>query len=125
MVPLLCLAVTTAHAGAVDELLAAYSASNAGPFDAARGQALWLDTYTAQDGTARSCASCHGQDPREGGSHVTTGKAISPLAPSVNPGRLKNRREIEKWFKRNCKWTLGRECSDREKGDLLTFLAKT
>jgi hypothetical protein len=30
--------------------------------------------------------------------------------------------QIEKWLRRNCNWTLGRECSAREKGDLLSFL---
>ena len=119
---LLTLTITTAGAGTVDDLLAGYSAGGAGPFDAARGQALWRQAHSARDGVPRSCAGCHGQDPREGGSHVTTGKAIAPMAPSVNPERLLNRRKIEKWFTRNCKWTLGRECSGREKGDLLVFL---
>ena len=44
------------------------------------------------------------------------------MAPSVNPKRLTDRSKIEKWFKRNCKWTLGRECTPQEKGDILTFL---
>ena len=44
------------------------------------------------------------------------------MAPSVNAARLSSRKQIEKWFKRNCKWTLGRECSAQEKGDLLAYL---
>ncbi|MFK5970948.1 MAG: DUF1924 domain-containing protein [Candidatus Marithrix sp.] len=30
--------------------------------------------------------------------------------------------QIRKWFKRNCKWTLGRECNAQEKGDILKFI---
>ena len=54
--------------------------------------------------------------------HVCTGKSIELMAPSVNPKRLTDSRLIEKWFKRNCKWTLGRECTPQEKGDLLVYL---
>jgi hypothetical protein len=44
------------------------------------------------------------------------------MAPSVNPERLTDQRKITKWFKRNCKWTLGRECTHREQGDVLAYL---
>lgn len=44
------------------------------------------------------------------------------MAPSANPERLTDVRKIEKWFKRNCKWTLGRECSAQEKTDLLLYI---
>ena len=54
--------------------------------------------------------------------HPQTGKPIKPLAPSANPQRLTDLREINKWLLRNCKWTLGRECSAQEKGDFLTWL---
>jgi hypothetical protein len=40
----------------------------------------------------------------------------------VNPRRLTERRQIEKWLGRNCKWTLGRDCAPQEKGDLLSFI---
>ena len=51
-----------------------------------------------------------------------TGKAIEPLAPSANPKRLTDPEHIEKWFLRNCKWTLGRECTPQEKGDFLVMI---
>jgi hypothetical protein len=70
----------------------------------------------------RSCASCHTSDPRNPGKHVTTGKAIKPMAPSVNARRFTDTKKIEKWFKRNCRWTLGRECNAQEKADLLSYL---
>ena len=51
-----------------------------------------------------------------------TGKVIDPMAPSVNPKRFTDAKEIEKWFKRNCTWTVGRECTPQEKGDFLSYL---
>ncbi|MEA3244387.1 MAG: DUF1924 domain-containing protein, partial [Pseudomonadota bacterium] len=33
-------------------------------------------------------------------------------------------KKIEKWFKRNCKWTLGRECTAQEKADFLAYIDK-
>jgi Domain of unknown function (DUF1924) len=50
------------------------------------------------------------------------GKVVEPLAPSANPDRLTDRRDVEKWFKRNCKQVLGRECTAVEKGHFITFL---
>ncbi|MCW8907187.1 MAG: DUF1924 domain-containing protein, partial [Sedimenticola sp.] len=50
------------------------------------------------------------------------GKAIEPMAPTVNPKRLTEVKQIKKWFVRNCKWTLGRECTAQEKGDFLAYL---
>lgn len=117
-------AVPAMAADVVDERLAAYRAEGAGPFDAARGKAMWTQTHThSKADKPRSCSTCHTDDPRAVGKHARTGKAIKPLAPSVNPQRLTEVREIEKWFKRNCKWTIGRECTPQEKGDFLSYLA--
>jgi hypothetical protein len=44
------------------------------------------------------------------------------MAPSVNSERLTDPKFIEKWFRRNCIQTLGRECTPQEKGDVLTYL---
>lgn len=44
------------------------------------------------------------------------------MATSVNPQRLTDSAKIEKWFARNCKFTLGRECSAQEKGNMLVWL---
>lgn len=118
------LTVATAQAGVVNDLLAEYRGRGAGPFSAAAGESIWQRKFPAGAGSTRACTSCHASDPKQPGRHATTGKAIAPLAPSVNAKRLKGRRQIEKWLKRNCKWTLGRECSAQEKGDLLSFLRK-
>jgi mono/diheme cytochrome c family protein len=112
-------AAGTARADAVAELLAAYGG---GPFDSAAGADFWQQKHQGADAAGRSCATCHTADPRQPGRHAATGKAIDPLAPSVSPRRLTDRPGIEKWLVRNCKWTLGRECTTQEKGDILTFL---
>ncbi|HEX5636129.1 MAG TPA: DUF1924 domain-containing protein, partial [Gammaproteobacteria bacterium] len=69
-----------------------------------------------------NCASCHKQDLRQTGSHIRTRKPIEPMAPSANPQRLTDIKQIEKWFLRNCKGTWGRECTAQEKGDFLVYI---
>jgi len=46
------------------------------------------------------------------------------MSPVTTPTRLPDNQKIEKWFKRNCKWTFGRECTLQEKGDLILFMQK-
>ena len=113
------------HAGAVSELHASYQTQGAGPFSAEAGEVLWKRSFTdAKSGKQRSCETCHGTDLGQTGKHTKTGKVIEPMAPSVNPERLIKAKKIRKWLLRNCKWTLGRECTAQEKGDLLVFLSK-
>jgi len=121
-------AAGAAHAAneAIPEMLAKYRAEGAGPFDAARGKALWEKKFPAPPGAEgpkmRSCQTCHGVDLTKPGEHVRTGKVIDPMAPSVNPERFSSAKKIRKWFRRNCKWVLGRECTPQEKGDFLVYL---
>lgn len=105
------------HAASADGLLASYRSQGAQEFSAERGEQLWL---TKRD--ERSCGSCHTNNPKAQGKHQKTGKPIKPLAPSVNSERLTSEKTIKKWLARNCKWTLGRECTAQEKGDFLTWL---
>jgi hypothetical protein len=56
------------------------------------------------------------------GRHAATGKDIAPLAPAANPMRFADAQKTEKWFRRNCKDVLGRECSAAEKADVLAWL---
>jgi hypothetical protein len=100
------------------EQLDSYRQQGVGQVDPERGMQLWY----ASNGE-RSCTSCHGERPADAGRHVKTGKAIEPMAPSVNSARYRSAKKIEKWFLRNCKWTFGRECSTQEKADILTWLA--
>ena len=90
-------------------------------YDAQRGKALWEQKYIVS-GQPRSCTTCHTNDPRQTGKHARTGKPIKPMAHSVHPERFTSQKKIEKWFKRNCKWTLGRLCTEQEKGDVLKYL---
>jgi hypothetical protein len=73
-------------------------------------------------GTDWSCATCHTLDPREPGRHTVTGKPIEPMAPAVNSRRFTNAAKVVKWFKRNCKGLLDRECTALEKSDVITFV---
>lgn len=112
-----------AQADAVSELEAEYQAQGAGNFSAAAGKALWNKEFVdAKKGDKRSCVTCHTADLKQAGKHARTNKVIKPMAPTVNPKRFTDVKKIKKWFVRNCKWTLGRECTAQEKGDVLAFL---
>lgn len=116
-------ASAAAGADVVDERLAAYKAQGASGFSAAAGQALWNKSFKdAKTGESRNCAACHTGNLRDPGKHAETGKLIEPMKPAVNPKRLSDAKQIEKWFLRNCKWTYGRECTPQEKGDFLLFI---
>ncbi|WPL19216.1 heme protein [Thiorhodovibrio winogradskyi] len=91
--------------------------------DPAAGAAGWLKEYPQADGSKpRSCTTCHGRDLTQPGQHANTGKVIEPLAPSVNPQRLTDAAKIEKWLRRNCRWTIGRECTADEKADFIAYI---
>ncbi|MCP4491997.1 MAG: DUF1924 domain-containing protein [Gammaproteobacteria bacterium] len=86
--------------------------------DQTEGQRLWNSVANE-----RSCTTCHGDSPAQMGKHVKTGKVIKPMALSVNSERYQDNKKVEKWFLRNCKWTFGRQCSDGEKSDILSWLS--
>jgi len=106
-----------------NDLIRQYQSKSTNQISSARGKQLWQQVFTAsKTPVERSCASCHTADPRKSGKHIRTGKTIAALAPSVNHKRLTDTRKIQKWLKRNCLWTLGRECTATENGDLLSYL---
>lgn len=108
---------------AVDTLLEQYRTEGVTEFSLEAGKTMWTQEFIdAKTNEVRQCSTCHMADLTKEGKHKTTGKVIKPLAPSVNTDRLTKIEEIEKWFKRNCKWTVGRECTSQEKGDFLTFI---
>lgn len=114
---------TAADDAVVAQLLKSYERLGASKFSAAKAEAMWTQVFVdAKTGDKRRCSVCHTEDLRRQGKHATTGKLIDPLAPSANPKRLTDPEHIEKWFLRNCKWTLGRECTPQEKGDFLTMI---
>ncbi|MEZ5449517.1 MAG: DUF1924 domain-containing protein [Thiolinea sp.] len=108
-----------------DSLLAGYQEqaqaedSNFSGFEAARGEEQLFQNTHANDW---SCASCHTANPAQDGKHTRTGKLIEPLAPAANAQRFTRLKKTEKWFRRNCKDVLERECTALEKGDILTYL---
>jgi hypothetical protein len=44
------------------------------------------------------------------------------LAPAFNAKAFTDTAKVDKWFKRNCKDVLSRECSAQEKADVLAYL---
>lgn len=79
--------------------------------------------FTGKHGGDLSCASCHGAPPTSQGRHASTGKVIEALAPAFNPLRFTDTAKVDKWFARNCKDVLARECTALEKADVLAYLA--
>ena len=87
-------------------------------FDASRGEQF----FKSRHGADWSCSTCHTENPTAMGQHTVTKKDIKPMAPAANPERFTDTAKVEKWFKRNCKDVLKRECTAQEKGDVLTYL---
>lgn len=120
-----CLSVGNALAdsAAIAQLLNEYAIQGADKPDVEEGRLLWVKTFKGDRRfPERSCTSCHSRDLKQSGKHIRTKKSIDPMAPSVNTKRLTSTQEINKWFKRNCKWTIGRECTVTEKANLLAYL---
>ncbi|MDH5368820.1 MAG: DUF1924 domain-containing protein [Gammaproteobacteria bacterium] len=113
----------TADENTVNTLMKSYQLKGVKSADAQRGEQFWSKTFTGNEPfTERSCKSCHTANLKTKGEHVRTGKIIKPLAPSVNQASLSDVKKVNKWFKRNCKWTTGKECSAQVKADILAFI---
>lgn len=95
-----------------------WSAQAGAPGQATRGRAF----FTTRHARDLSCASCHGDPPTAPGKHASTGKVIGAMAPAVNPKVFTDTAKVDKWFRRNCKDVLERECSAAEKADVLAYL---
>lgn len=121
----LAVACTTAAADAPATIAAQYAAQAGSGFSASptRGQTL----FTARHGVnaeLASCTACHTATPASVGRHAITGKTIAPMATAANPERLTDPAKVEKWFRRNCREVIGRECSAGEKADVMAWLIK-
>ncbi len=133
------LLLTIALATGLFALIAAFSPAMAGPkqdaviaefaaqagvssFSAKNGEAFFQGTHTGGKATTPSCTTCHTKNPRAMGK-TRVGKAIDPMAVSANPNRFIEPKKLAKWFRRNCKTVLGRECTTTEKGEILTYLS--
>lgn len=121
----LLLATFASPASTPAELQRAYAAeaASASPgfrgFSAERGRRFFTTTH----GNDWRCASCHTDTPTAEGRHAVTSRALRPLAPAANPARFTDAAKVEKWFRRNCRDVVGRECTAVEKGDVLAWLS--
>jgi hypothetical protein len=139
-----------AGAGTAQELLASYEAQArvefAGfrGFSAEEGRAFYFERHPLPVVGEVGCVSCHLGDPRRSvmrhrtkilcrachvihdSEHVDPENAkkreIGAFAPVANPRRFTDPDVVEKWFKLNCGYLLGRSCTVIEKGNLLFWL---
>ena len=109
--------VNAAFSAAPQEMLKG-SEAQSGKASFARGEQF----FNTKHGKEWSCASCHENPPNHDTKHIVTGKVIKPLSPSVNSERFVDQVKVEKWFKRNCNDVLARECTAKEKADVLAWL---
>lgn len=116
-----------AAASATDDIMAGFTtealALDAGfaGFSAERGRELFSTEFALGKEDTPACTSCHTDDPTQSG-ETRAGKAIDPMAASMNLERYTELKKVEKWFGRNCKSVLGRECTAIEKGDFITYM---
>ena len=122
---LLMTASTNLMANATTQIFDEYKKAGVTTMNAEAGKALWNKQFkNKKTGKPQNCTTCHGANLKQDGKHVRTGKKIKAMAPSANPKRFTKVKKIKKWFKRNCKWIIGRECSAQEQADILSFLIK-
>lgn len=102
-----------------------YAAAQGGGFQASatRGAEFYARKFGVSE-KMPACAACHTDNPAQPGRHAITGKAIKPMAPVANAERLTDPAKVEKWFRRNCKEVVGRECTAGEKADFVAFLTE-
>ncbi|MBD5165958.1 DUF1924 domain-containing protein [Helicobacter sp.] len=91
-------------------------------FNAKNGERIFATKNKGKNDTILSCQSCHNQDLKTQATNIFTNKTLEPLAPSVNPTRLSDVKEVKKWLKRNFKDVFLREGTAQEKGDVLYYL---
>ncbi|MDI6750544.1 MAG: DUF1924 domain-containing protein [Rhodocyclaceae bacterium] len=125
-IAVIAMSYTPAHAATPAELLETYrnDAAKAMPNfqpSAQRGAEFFARRF-AVSAKMPACTSCHTDKPTQPGRHVVTDKAIKPLAPAANPERFTELAKAEKWFGRNCKEVVGRECTAAEKADFVAFM---
>ena len=103
------------------QLLKGFEAQAGTKGSAERGRALFTGKHTGGKPETPSCITCHTSNLK-GRGQTRAGKVIEPMALSVNPNRLTDSAKVAKWFRRNCKTVLGRECTAAEKADVIKFL---
>ena len=117
---LLLLAAFPAVAETPQQILAKYQ-QQAGGASATRGEKLFFARVTDSKGETVGCTTCHTDNPKATGK-TRANKAIDPLAPVANRERFTDPAKVEKWFKRNCRDVLERECTVQEKADFVAYM---
>ncbi len=113
----------TAQADNRTDIINHFMAQDTGPANPANGAKLYTEVFNTGKPDTPSCTTCHGKTPQQGG-QTRTGKAIAPMAVSLTPDRFTDLKKVNKWFGRNCKSVIGRECSAQEKVDFLSYLSQ-
>ncbi len=114
-----CLSLTAQAADtSAPQQLARFNTEAGTPGQAERGRVF----FGVRHGGEHSCASCHHQPPTTAGQHASTGKTLPPMAPAFNAQAFTDSGKVDKWFRRNCKDVLARECTASEKADVLAYL---
>ena len=128
--PALCLLLLSTAAGAetpqqIGQTYAAEAAARQAGFtpSAKRGETFFRQRFANND-KMPACTSCHTDSPLNAGQHVVTGKAIRPLAVAANVQRFSDPAKVEKWFGRNCREVIGRDCTPAEKADFVTTMSE-
>jgi hypothetical protein len=113
-------------------------------FSAERGAAFYREPHVIKGAGVWSCASCHLKDPRYSvrahrtdipcrACHVINDwehpdpkhakkRVIDAFAPSANSIRLSDAHKVENFLKLNCLLLIQRECTPKEKGDVIAYL---
>lgn len=113
-------------------------------FSAARGERFYFSRHVVPVVGEVSCASCHLKDPRRAvlrhrtkilcrACHVidesehpdpkgAKKRIIDAFSPVAFGKRFTDFDSTQKWFKLNCTYVLKRDCTDLEKGDLISWL---
>jgi len=107
-----------ANAGPREDIVAGFGARPANP---ANGKKMYNANYGTGKPDTPKCTTCHGATPQQGG-QTRTGKAIDPMAVSRTSDRFTDKKKVDKWFLRNCKGVIGRECTAQEKVDFIGFM---
>ena len=128
--PALCLLLLSIAAQAetpqqIGQTYAAEAAARQAGFtpSAKRGEIFFRQRFANND-KMPACTSCHTDSPLNAGQHVVTGKAIRPLAVAANGQRFSDPTKVEKWFGRNCREVIGRDCTPAEKADFVTTMSE-
>ncbi len=119
--PLLIASAVAAGNTTPQKLMKGFESQAGSKASASAGKKLFTSKHTGGKPDTPSCITCHTTNLK-GMGRTRVGKPIDPMAISANRSRLTDQKKAAKWFRRNCKSVLGRECSAKEKADIIAYL---